>query len=210
MFIKKRRLLIILVVFISIILSGCSAEKNFNSAVDNEYTQKFNNILVMFRTDSIRLTQEVEDNLVKELKNKDVNAIPSNKAIPLTKNYSENEMSTALYNFVEENSIDGILLVNTKNVNIETDQYNHTPNPNPDGNLAAFMEGYNSARDGKIYHKLDFDVEVNLFNTEKEGMAWKAESHFSDEDYSGENEMIKMFKNASEFLVKKLENDGLI
>jgi PBP1b-binding outer membrane lipoprotein LpoB len=62
MFFKKRSLLIILLIFLSIILSGCSAEQTFNSAVDNTYTQKFNNLLVMFRTDSIRLTQEVEGN----------------------------------------------------------------------------------------------------------------------------------------------------
>jgi hypothetical protein len=72
------------------------------------------------------------------------------------------------------------------------------------------MEGYNSARDGTIYHKLDFDVEVNLLNAKKDGIAWRGESHLSDNNYSGENDMINMFKNASEFLVEKLKDDGLI
>jgi hypothetical protein len=147
---------------------------------------------------------------VKELKNKNINALSSNKAIPLTKNYSENEMSKVLYDIIEEHNIDGILLVNAKNINIESDQYHHTPNPNASGALASFMEGYNSARDGTIYHKLDFDVEVNLLNAKKDGIAWRGESHLSDNNYSGENDMINMFKNASEFLVEKLKDDGLI
>ena len=207
---KKRIVLIILLISLSIILSGCNSEKTFHSSTDNAYTQKFNNFLVMFRTDSIQLTQEVEGNLVKELNNKNVNAISSNKAIPLTRSYSENEMSKVLYNVIEEYNIDGILFINTKNVNIESEQYNHTSNPDPQGNLAAFMEGYNSARDGQISHKLDFDVEVNLFNAKKDGIAWRAESHFSDSNYSGEDDIINIFKNSSEFLVKQLEDDGLI
>jgi hypothetical protein len=207
---KRIVLIIILLISLSIILSGCNSEQTFHSTTDSAYTTKFNNFLIMFRTDSIRLTQEVESNLVKELNNKNVKAISSNKAIPLTRSYSENEMSKALHNVIEEHNIDGILFISTKNFNIESEQYNHTPNPDPQGNLASFMEGFNSARDGQISHTLNFDVEVNLFNAKKDGIAWRAESHFSDSNYSGEDDIINLFKNSSEFLVKQLEDDGLI
>src|SRR6056297_422963 len=116
---KKIIIIFTILTIFCLVLCGCEEVSTVESAIDPIYTQKFNTLLVMFRSSNLRVSQKTEKIIAECLEENKIKTYTSNKLIPFTKQYSQNELASIVKKNVKEKNIDGILFVNIKNAKSE-------------------------------------------------------------------------------------------
>jgi len=195
---KKIIIIFTILTIFCLVLCGCEEVSTVESAIDPIYTQKFNTLLVMFRSSNLRVSQKTEKIIAECLEENKIKTYTSNKLIPFTKQYSQNELASIVKKNVKEKNIDGILFVNIKNAKSENKNTVALPVGSSGGVIAAKL------------NQISIDIELTLHNTKKGGIAWKGVIKGEDNNYKGEDDLINIMEMAIEKLVIKLKKDKLI
>ena len=209
---KKSNLLFIFIIIFSIFLSGCSNTSELESVVDPAYTEKVESILVMFRTGDVKITKEVETSIVDNLKKKNVDSYASYRLIPLTRQYSQEEFNEKVSNVIVEKNIDSILFVTVKNIKTDKHEIN-THNQNSGNAVSSFVQGYAQGLDNSQYETLEMNIDIRLYNTKKDGIAWRGtisgtSSNFTSD--TGKENIISIMEKSAKKLVDNLSKNNLI
>jgi len=107
---KKKYYFVILFLIFAMFLVGC-ADTTLSTIRNPELSQiKFGKILVVAPFSDIGLRKQTENNFIAKFNLSGMNAISSIQIIPPVKDYNEQE----LLNILEQNKIDGILVVGLK------------------------------------------------------------------------------------------------
>jgi len=168
---KKKYYFVILFLIFAMFLVGC-ADTTLSTIRNPELSQiKFGKILVVAPFSDIGLRKQTENNFIAKFNLSGMNAISSIQIIPPVKDYNEQE----LLNILEQNKIDGILVVGLKDY--WTSQ-SYVPKSSSSQGTASlygnslYYRSYTQEYGGYYISKPNVKFEIRLFDSKSGQIAW--------------------------------------
>lgn len=168
---KRKLFLLGLVLVIAMFLSGC-ADTTLSTIRNPELSQiKFGKILVVAPFSDIGLRKQTEDAFITKFNLSGMSAISSIQRIPPVRNYSEQE----LLNILEQDKIDGILVVGLKDY--WTSQSYVPKSSTSQGTTSLYgnslyYRSYTKEYGGYYISKPNVKFEIRLFDSKLGEVAW--------------------------------------
>ena len=168
---KKKYYFVILFLIFAMFLVGC-ADTTLSTIRNPELSQiKFGKILVVAPFSDIGLRKQTENNFIAKFNLSGMNAISSIQIIPPVKDYNEQE----LLNILEQNKIDGILVVGLKDY--WTSQTYVPKSSSSQGTASSYgnslyYRSYTQEYGGYYISKPNVKFEIRLFDSKSGQIAW--------------------------------------
>ncbi|PSV87983.1 hypothetical protein [Photobacterium iliopiscarium] len=191
----------IFIFILTLLLTSCASSNLTSSWVDRIYSYfPIKSSLVVAMSDNLRVRRIFEDDMVKELQKKGVNAIASSQIYP-DKLPSKADLSS----YIKKNSIQTVFVA--KLVNIEDKNVRY-----PDNNY-GYDSGlsFNNNSYGYIYNdsytvSYEFvNVEFTLFDTQSHKPIWSTSSESIDP-----NNMNDIISELTQILIKNMQENGVV
>jgi hypothetical protein len=183
------------IVFMTLFISNTYAQKFIGSHTVGDETKSYSKILVIVKVQSTTRRVEMEDDIVKRLKNKDISAVPSYLRISNDVLKAKGKDEDALEAFVltlRKRNFDGILITSvveaSKSVDYDPGQYHTTTVPVRYGRFGRY---YGSARvavyePGSVEKHKNFVMESLLYDlrasTKENSLHWIGKIKITDPD----------------------------
>ena len=191
----------IFIFILTLLLTSCASSNLTSSWVDRIYSYfPIKSSLVVAMSDNLRVRRIFEDDMVKELQKKGVNAIASSQIYP-DKLPSKADLSS----YIKKNSIQTVFVA--KLVNIEDKNVRYP------GNNYGYDNGlsFNNNSYGYIYNdsytvSYEFvNVEFTLFDTQSHKPIWSTSSESIDP-----NNMNDIISELTQILIKNMQENGVV
>jgi len=188
------RSICLMLVFLSMGISGCVSTTMQTDWKDPAFSGKFKKVLVICVVKEMVVRNTLEDDLTAQFRQRGVAAVQSYTLFPSLENIDKEIVRAK----VREIAADGVLLVRrTGKQSMETvsanyyDLWNVLWTPNPQASQANTVDFYR--------------VETSLYEATKGGIVWQALSETFDDDL-----LMKVVNNFALLVAKKLSEQGLI
>lgn len=196
----------IFIFILTMLLTSCASSNLTSSWVDRTYSNfPITSSLVVAMSDNLRVRRIFEDDMVKELQKKGVNAISSSQIYP-DKLPSKADLSS----YIKKNSTQTVFVA--KLVNIEDKNIRYPGNNNSYGysGSMSFHNYYNSSYsyiyDDSYTVSYEFvNVEFTLFDTQSHKPIWSTSSESIDP-----NNMNEIIAELTHILIGNMQDNGVV
>jgi len=198
-----------------VIMTGCATSTNITASWDNPdiKNETYSNVLVTAMVDDISARQNLEDELVEELKKSGIDATKSLDIFPPKLKEEEMRSKDELLNAIEENRFDGVLTIavidQENDVQYVPGNYPYTP-MNTYSYYGTFW-GYYNYWYPQMYNTGYYDIdktyflETNLYDAESEKLVWSAQSKTVNPV-----SLETFTENFSEKIIDSIEKENLL
>ena len=203
---KKKYYFVILFLIFAMFLVGC-ADTTLSTIRNPELSQiKFGKILVVAPFSDIGLRKQTENNFIAKFNLSGMNAISSIQIIPPVKDYNEQE----LLNILEQNKIDGILVVGLKDY--WTSQTYVPKSSSSQGTASSYgnslyYRSYTQEYGGYYISKPNITFEIRLFDSKSSQVAWLTSSLTKGNGFADYNTLAN---SLAKEVVKRLIEENML
>ena len=196
----------IFIFILTMLLTSCASSNLTSSWVDRNYSNvPIKSSLVVAMSDNLRVRRIFEDDMVKELQNKGVNAISSSQICP-NKLPSKADLSS----YIQKNGTQTVFVAKLVNIEDKNIRYPGNNNSYGYGGSMSFHNYYNSSYsyiyDDSYTVSYEFvNVEFTLFDTKSHKPIWSTSSESVDP-----NNMNDIISELTHILIENLQENGVV
>ena len=196
----------IFIFILTMLLTSCASSNLTSSWVDRNYSNvPIKSSLVVAMSDNLRVRRIFEDDMVKELQNKGVNAISSSQIYP-NKLPSKADLSS----YIQKNGTQTVFVAKLVNIEDKNIRYPGNNNSYGYGGSMSFHNYYNSSYsyiyDDSYTVSYEFvNVEFTLFDTKSHKPIWSTPSESVDP-----NNMNDIISELTHILIENLQENGVV
>ena len=196
----------IFIFILTMLLTSCASSNLTSSWVDRNYSNvPIKSSLVVAMSDNLRVRRIFEDDMVKELQNKGVNAISSSQIYP-NKLPSKADLSS----YIQKNGTQTVFVAKLVNIEDKNIRYPGNNNSYGYGGSMSFHNYYNSSfsyiYDDSYTVSYEFvNVEFTLFDTKSHKPIWSTSSESVDP-----NNMNDIISELTHILIENLQENGVV
>ncbi|MCD9530722.1 hypothetical protein [Photobacterium carnosum] len=196
----------IFIFILTMLLTSCASSNLTSSWVDRTYSNfPITSSLVVAMSDNLRVRRIFEDDMVKELQKKGVNAISSSQIYP-DKLPSKADLSS----YIKKNSTQTVFVAKLVNIEDKNIRYPGNNNSYGYGGSMSFHNYYNSSYsyiyDDSYTVSYEFvNVEFTLFDTQSHKPIWSTSSESIDP-----NNMNEIIAELTHILIENMQDNGVV
>ncbi|KAE8177821.1 hypothetical protein GLP21_13825 [Photobacterium carnosum] len=196
----------IFIFILTMLLTSCASSNLTSSWVDRTYSNfPITSSLVVAMSDNLRVRRIFEDDMVKELQKKGVNAISSSQIYP-DKLPSKADLSS----YIKKNSTQTVFVAKLVNIEDKNIRYPGNNNSYGYGGSMSFHNYYNSSYsyiyDDSYTVSYEFvNVEFTLFDTQSHKPIWSTSSESIDP-----NNMNEIIAELTHILIGNMQDNGVV
>ncbi|MCD9526242.1 hypothetical protein [Photobacterium carnosum] len=196
----------IFIFILTMLLTSCASSNLTSSWVDRNYSNvPIKSSLVVAMSDNLRVRRIFEDDMVKELQNKGVNAISSSQIYP-NKLPSKADLSS----YIQKNGTQTVFVAKLVNIEDKNIRYPGNNNSYGYGGSMSFHNYYNSSfsyiYDDSYTVSYEFvNVEFTLFDTKSHKPIWSTSSESVDP-----NNMNEIIAELTHILIGNMQDNGVV